>query len=119
MVEGEQRVAVGLQQLLSRDHDVEIESRADGVLHRMDAGAHFDVILCDVMIPDSTGPDLCAKLAVHYPEQAAGMVFMTDGDMTDRARQSLAEMPNLCIRLPFDVDGVRALVWRRMGLGRA
>jgi DNA-binding NtrC family response regulator len=119
VVDGEHRVAPGLLQCLSRDHDVEIESRADGVVRRIDAGAHFDVILCDVMIPDSTGPELWAKIAVQHPEQAAAIVFMTDGQMSDCARESLVKMSNLCIRRPFDVDGVRALIWRRMALGRA
>jgi CheY-like chemotaxis protein len=118
VVDGEQRVGHGLQQFLSRDHDVEIESRAAGVVSRIDGGAHFDVILCDVMMPDSTGPELCAKLAANHPDQAAGMVFMTDGEMSDSAREALAKTSNLCIRRPFDVDGVRALIWRRMALGR-
>ncbi len=118
IVDGEQRVGHELQQFLSRDHDVEIESRAAGVVGRIDDGAHFDVILCDVMMPDSTGPELCAKLAAKHPDQAAGMVFVTDGEMSDGAREALAKMPNLCIRRPLDVDGVRALIWRRMALGR-
>ncbi len=42
------------------------------------------------------------------------MVFMTDGETSDGMRKSLAEMSNLSIRRPFDVDGVRALIWRRM-----
>jgi|SRR5579863_3779520 CheY-like chemotaxis protein len=118
VVDGEHRVGGGLQQFLSRDHDVEIASLAAEVVRRIDGGAHFDVILCDVMIRDGTGPELCAKLSVAHPEQAAGMVFMTDGAMSEPARESLAKMSNLCIRRPFDVDGMRALVWRRMALGR-
>jgi len=119
VVDGEHGVGRWLKQLLRCDHDVEVVGRADEVVRRIDDGARFDVILCDVMIPDCTGPELCAKLAVGHPDQAAGMVFMTDGAMSKAARDSLAKMSNLCIRRPFDLDGMRALVWRRMALGRA
>ena len=119
VVDGEHYLGRGLRQSLSRDHDVEMENRGDDVVRRIDGGAHFDVILCDVMMPDCTGPELCARLAVEHPGQAAGMVFMTDGVMSESARKSLSTMSNLCIRRPFDVDGMRALVWRRTALGRA
>ena len=120
VVDGERHVGRGLRECLSRDHDVEVENRADEVVRRIDGGAHFDIILCDVMMmPDCTGPELWEKLAVGHPAQAAGMVFMTDGEMSEPARESLAKMSNLCIRRPFDVDGMRALVRRRMAFGRA
>jgi CheY-like chemotaxis protein len=119
VVDAEHYLGRRLRQSLSHDHDIEMENRGDEVVRRLDGGAHFDVILCDVMMPDCTGPELCAKLAVDHPIQAAGMVFMTDGVMSESARKSLATMSNLCIRRPFDADGMRALVWRRTALGRA
>jgi CheY-like chemotaxis protein len=119
VVHGERHVSRGLQEFLSRDHFVEVESRAEEVVGRISGGDHVDLILCEVMLADCTGPELCAELAVGYPGHAAGMVFMTDGVMSEPAREALARMSNLCIRRPFDVDGVRALVWRRMALGRA
>jgi CheY-like chemotaxis protein len=106
-----------LQHFLAHDHDVEVEGRGDDVMRRIDGGECFDVILCDVMMPDGTGPELCAKLAERHPEQAANLVLITDGTMPGRTRDAIAKMPNLCIRRPFDADGMRALVWRRMGLG--
>jgi CheY-like chemotaxis protein len=106
-----------LQHFLSHDHDVEVESRGDDVIRLIDGGACFDVILCDVIMPDCTGPELCAKLAERHPEQAMNLVLITDGVMPERARDAIAKMPNLCIRRPFDAEGMRALVWRRMGLG--
>lgn len=118
VVHGEEHVD-RVWEVLCRDHYVEIESRADEVVRRINGGDHFDLILCEVMMADCTGPELCAKLAVGHPDHAAGMVFMTDGTMSEPAREALARMSNLCIRRPFDVDGMRALAWRRMPLGRA
>jgi len=119
VVDDEHHVALAIEESLSRDHDIEIELRPDGVMRRIDAGERFDLILCDVMMLECTGPELWSRLAVEHPDQAARVVFMTEGVMSERARASLAAMPNLCIRRPFDVDGMRALVWRRMALGRA
>jgi CheY-like chemotaxis protein len=107
-----------LQHVLSHDHDVEVESQGGEVIRRIDAGACFDVILCDVIMPDCTGPELCANLAERHPDQAASLVLITDGRMPERDRDAIGRMPNLCIRRPFDADGMRALVWRRMGLGQ-
>jgi CheY-like chemotaxis protein len=119
VVDGENSVGRTVQECLLLDHDVEIENRADEVIRRIDGGAQYDLILCDVMMPGCTGPELCAKLAVAHQDQAVGMVFMTDGAMSESARESLAKMSNLCIRRPFDSDGMRALVRRRMAHGRA
>jgi len=117
VVHAEDREGRDLQRFLARDHHVEVATRGEDVVRRIDGGAQFDVILCDVMLSDCTGPELCAKIAALHPDQAVGMVFMTDGTMSDPARDSLAKMSNLCIRRPFDVDGMRALVRRRMRLG--
>jgi CheY-like chemotaxis protein len=113
VVDDEHHVARAIQESLSRDNDIEIELRAEGVIRRIEGGERFDLILCDVMMLDCTGPELWTRLAVEHPEQAARIVFMTEGPMSERARAALATMSNLCIRRPFDVDGMRALVWRR------
>lgn len=106
-----------IQHFLAHDHDVELEHFGSDVIRRIDGGSCFDLILCDVMLPDCTGPELCARLAERHPDQAANVVFITDGSMPAVAREAIAAMPNLCIRRPFDADGMRALVWRRMRLG--
>lgn len=46
----------------------------------------FDVILCDLMMPDTTGMDLHHELVRIAPDQVDRMVFMTGGAFTAKAR---------------------------------
>ena len=48
----------------------------------------FDLILCDVMMPNVSGMDLHRWLAESFPEVATRVVFITGGAFTPRARDS-------------------------------
>jgi CheY-like chemotaxis protein len=58
-------------------------------LQRITAGERFDIIVCDLMMPQMTGMDLHAALTRAAPDQAARMVFLTGGAFTERARRFL------------------------------
>jgi CheY-like chemotaxis protein len=74
------------------------------------AGERFDVILCDLMMPEMTGLDLHGELMRSFPEHAARMIFLTGGAFTPRAREFLDSVPNQRLEKPFDAQNVRALV---------
>jgi CheY-like chemotaxis protein len=74
------------------------------------AGARFDLILCDMMMPLMTGMEFHLRLATLAPEQADRIVFMTGGAFTPRAREFLARLPNLRLEKPFDLAHVLAMV---------
>jgi len=65
-------------------------------------GERFDVILCDLMMPQTSGMDLYEELVRTLPEQAARMIMVTGGAFTDRARRFLQDMPNPVLDKPFD-----------------
>jgi signal transduction histidine kinase/CheY-like chemotaxis protein len=48
-------------------------------LETVSRGARFDLIVCDVLMPEMTGPAVRARLAQSAPDQARRMVFMTGG----------------------------------------
>ena len=74
----------------------------------------FDVILCDLMMPEITGIDVYEKLLEQRPEQARGMIFITGGVFTDRARKFLATTRRPQVRKPFRheelIDAIEALL---------
>lgn len=74
------------------------------------AAGWFDVILCDLMMPDLTGMDVYERLVDIAPEQASRMVFVTGGAFTKRAQDFLAKVPNSRIDKPIDVLALRSLV---------
>lgn len=111
IVDDEPLVARTLRMFLEAEHDVEVAGGAAEALRRL-SSARFDVIFCDLMMPDTTGMDLYTELASSDPDQAAKIVFMTGGVHTPRAIEFLASVPNAQIEKPFDIELVRRLVRR-------
>ena len=99
-------------------HDVVVASAARDALARIDRGEQFDVILCDLMMPDLSGVDVHACLSRDHPALAGRLVFMTGGAFTPKAKQFLAEVANPHIDKPFSLGQVIQLVDRYVA-GRA
>ncbi len=70
----------------------------------------FDVIFCDLMMPDISGMDVYAEVARIAPAQAARMVFITGGAFTVRGRAFLEQTKNKHLEKPIDLNELRALV---------
>ena len=70
----------------------------------------FNVILCDVMMPDVTGIELHQWLVQHNPRLAARMVFMTGGVFTSKAESYLNSVRTALIEKPFDIERLVRLV---------
>jgi CheY-like chemotaxis protein len=85
----------------------------DGAAEAIDllrSGERFDVILCDLMMPQVTGMDVHAELIRLDADQASRMVFITGGAFTPRARRFLESVQNHRVEKPFDMQGLVALV---------
>jgi CheY-like chemotaxis protein len=114
VVDDERLIAAALQRTLASEHEVTALSRAREALEGLIAGQRFDLILCDLMMPEMTGIEFHAELSSLAPDQAARMVFLTGGPCTPFAKEFLAKVPNLHIEKPFDTRRLRALVSTHM-----
>lgn len=112
VIDDEPSVGNALRRMLAKEHDVEVFSSGTPALARIREGALFDVILCDLMMPDLTGWELYADLLNGMPSQAERMVFITGGVFTPRAAQFLDEVPNPRIEKPFVPTELRAFIRR-------
>jgi CheY-like chemotaxis protein len=83
---------------------------AGAALDLIRRGERYDVIFCDLMMPQITGMELHAELLRSQPEQAANVVFLTGGAFTAAAREFLDEVPNRRLEKPFDLKELRRLV---------
>jgi PAS domain S-box-containing protein len=110
VIDDEALIALAIRRMLSDDHDVQTVGRAEDALAKLRAGEQYDVILCDLMMPQVTGMDLHATLSRERPDLVGRMIFMTGGAFTLRARQFLDGVPNPRIEKPFDAQLLRALV---------
>jgi PAS domain S-box-containing protein len=114
VVDDEVSVADTVVRILSKEHDVVAVAAAKEALARCAGGEQFDLILCDLMMPDMTGIDLHRELSSVAVEQADKMIFLTGGAFTENARRFLSEMAKEYIEKPFVPANLRAVVRRHM-----
>jgi PAS domain S-box-containing protein len=114
VVDDEPQIGSAIVRTLRRDHDVEVATRARAALERLRGGEAFDVILCDVMMPEMSGLELHAELSRTDSRLAERIVFITGGAFTAQTQALLDGMPNQCISKPFDIVLLRALVGERV-----
>jgi CheY-like chemotaxis protein len=115
VVDDEPSLGGALQLLLSDENEVVVVHSATAALARIAGGERYDVVLCDLMMPIMDGIELHRRLSITYPEEAERMVFMTGGAMTARVDAFFRRVPNLLLDKPIDLDGLRALIERRVG----
>lgn len=78
----------------------------------------FDLILCDLMMPDLTGVDVHQWLVARNPGLAARLVFTTGGAFGDTAAQYVADCGAPKLEKPFDKLAFKRLVSERIQLVR-
>ena len=112
VVDDEVAIAQAVRRVLSAAHDVFAANSATEAMALLEAGERFDVVLCDLMMPQITGMEFFASLEAYDAAQAAKVVFMTGGAFTEKARTFLDQVSNERIDKPFDIKALRALVNR-------
>jgi signal transduction histidine kinase len=110
VIDDEPMITKALERLLVDEHEVTVASTAGEAHQRILSGERYDVVLCDLMMPQMTGMDLHAECLRVAPEQAARMVFLTGGAFTPGARAFLDGVPNQRIEKPFDTQHLRSIV---------
>ncbi len=115
IVDDEVAVARALERAL-KAHEVFTVASGAEALERC-AREHFDLILCDLMMPDLTGMDVYERLKARAPEQAERMVFVTGGAFTQRAKEFVETVPNRKLSKPIDLKVLRELARERSERG--
>jgi two-component system cell cycle sensor histidine kinase/response regulator CckA len=93
-------VARSIRRLLRPQHDVTLAlsgRQALGLIRNSD----YDVIFCDVMMPEMTGMELHAAVRKQNDKLSERFVFITGGPFTPEARQLFDAVTNPCIQKPF------------------
>ena len=113
VIDDEPLVVRLVERALGRAHRVTALTSARLGLDRIVLGERFDLILCDLMMPELTGMELYERVRELDAEQADRMVFLTGGAFTERARAFLEQRPFL--EKPFDLGALEALAKSRVG----
>lgn len=92
-------------------HQVVTAASAREALQRMD-GAHFDVILADMRMPEFDGRALFREIERRWPERTRRVVFVTGDTLSPTLRNFAAECGRPVIEKPFLPGDVRRAVAR-------
>ena len=93
-----------------RGLDVETASGGAAALAILAADRSFDVILCDLMMPDVDGLAVHAYLAANAPALAERVVFCSGGVFTARAQAFLDRIPNRVLEKPVAASELRSAI---------
>jgi signal transduction histidine kinase/CheY-like chemotaxis protein len=72
----------------------------------------FDVILCDLQMPEMSGMELHAAVRARMPALGERFVFVTGGAFSSDARRFLEESVAAVIQKPFRLEDLMALIER-------
>jgi CheY-like chemotaxis protein/two-component sensor histidine kinase len=115
VVDDEPLVARGVTRLLEGECSAESSSSARAALERLSQGERFDLLLCDVMMPEMSGEAFFHQLGQVAPDQSERVVFITGGAFTPEARAFLESLPpGRCLFKPLAAEVLRALVWEQL-----
>ncbi|MEX1367033.1 MAG: ATP-binding protein [Nannocystaceae bacterium] len=111
VVDDEPSIGDGIRRALAR-HLVEVAGSGREAIDACEAG-DFDLVLCDVMMPDVSGMDVFRHMSEARPGFEQRFIFMTGGAFTPRAREFLETVDNEHIEKPFSIRELRKVVGRR------
>jgi len=108
IIDDEPAVGRALGRVL-KEHRVTVRSSPVQALEEL-RSADYDVILCDLMMPEMTGRQLFEALAEQRPGMEARIVFMTGGAFTSDAASFLDELDNPVLDKPMDHVALRRVI---------
>jgi two-component system cell cycle sensor histidine kinase/response regulator CckA len=98
-----------VHRVLARDHDVRTaENGVLGLQMIVEAEPPFDVVLCDVSMPDMSGDALHAQLGEVRPDLRERLIFVSGGATCDAEASFLRGVPHLL--KPIDVSDLRVAI---------
>lgn len=115
VIDDEAAVGRTIQRLLGEQYEVVVLTAGSEAIELLvGKAADFDLILCDLTMPDVTGMDVYTRSVEARAEIGQRFVFMTGGTFNPRARDFLDQVPNERLDKPFDLQTVRNLAKTRV-----
>jgi PAS domain S-box-containing protein len=119
IIDDEPRLAHSMRLLLEPAHEVVTATRGSEALALVSSGQRFDVVVCDLQMPETTGMDIYARLREQEPELARRLVFISGGACTTAARDFIRTVPNQVLEKPVRPEVLLATINAAMGPPRS
>ncbi len=110
VVDDEPRLGLSMRMLLEPFHDVVTTTRGSEALALVAAGQRFDVILCDLQMPETDGATVYRRLCAQAPDMAERVVFISGGAYTADMRAFLESVKNRVLEKPVRPEVLMASV---------
>jgi CheY-like chemotaxis protein len=112
IVDDEPRLGEAVRDMIGAEHETSVVTTGTEALTMLmrEPDGRFDLILCDLHMPEISGMDLYEKLVQFRPTLADRIIFMTGGAFTERSREFVGRVKNPCIDKPIDLRQLRQLV---------
>ncbi|MEO8874291.1 MAG: ATP-binding protein, partial [Polyangiaceae bacterium] len=115
VIDDEPALCRSLTRTLQRDHDVLTFTDARYALALLATDDTFDIILCDLMMPEMTGVDFYEKLHATNDKLARRVVFLTGGACTRESQEFLRDRKNATLMKPIDSKALLRIVAEALG----
>jgi two-component system, cell cycle sensor histidine kinase and response regulator CckA len=109
IIDDDPLVASSLRRLLA-SREVHVADSGRRGIEMLRENDRFEVVLCDLMMPEVSGMDVYETMVEERPDLAERFIFMTGGAFTERARTFLERVSNPKLEKPFDGKTLRMLV---------
>jgi PAS domain S-box-containing protein len=110
VIDDDPGVGQALRLMLEGDHEVKAITRPREALRELLSDSGYDLVFCDIMMPELSGMDIYQVLRFNRPGYESKMVFMTGGAFTTSARRFLSQVPNQRIEKPFNLRTLQRIV---------
>ena len=117
VVDDESAIGRTLAIALGDEFDVATATSGREALAVLGGERRFDVVLCDLMMPDVSGMDVHERVTQLRPDLAQRFVFVTGGAFTERARRFVEQVALPVVEKPFDLKKLPALLRERAATG--
>ncbi|HEY6459947.1 MAG TPA: response regulator [Polyangiaceae bacterium] len=112
LIDDDSRFGHTIQEVLSERHEVVVASNALDALALLFGGERFDVVLCDVRMPEVDGIEFHRRLRAALPREAARVVFVTSDPEGSDVLAYFKHLPNLVLAKPIQLAEVESLIHR-------
>lgn len=109
VVDDEPAILRSIDRLIGKAHELTLASSGREALALLGARGDFDLVLCDMMMPELSGIEVWEQLT---SVQRARFVFMTGGTFTDRAEAFMAAHTPSVLPKPFSAASLDDLLLR-------
>jgi len=96
-----------------RSYEVVIANGGQAGLERLKGEETYDLVLCDLMMPDLSGMGLYEQLRAEDQTKADAIVFMTGAGSHEHTRDFLQQVSNPCLLKPFTAKDIMPLLNER------